>query len=331
MEKPYIYNGNKIDNDIRSLIETVIITNKVKHIPKEAFADAVNLKNIIIPESVLTIGKEAFSYCLSLEEIIIPNSVGFIDEFAFELCKNLKNIKLPENIMIINEGTFQYCPALMYIRIPATVQYISYGSFEDCESLSVIIFDAFFVSDEDDFGNRKVLVRLANEMLLDEQGIEEDAFSGCESLKTIVIDCVDNKYKYKFEKLDDQIQITSFEDKNLQFLHIANKELIRRIFNIEDSVPFKNISHELYSISHERVSPYFRPVDNHTYLPSLPTRLRPPRTTIDRIPPEILKKVFFDYGKSKRRRSKSKKKSKSKKVIRKSKKVIRKSKRRRSK
>lgn len=123
--------------------------------------------NSVIPNDgrVTSIGSYAFAGNKHLTSIEIPNSVTSIDSEAFKGCTSLKSVSLPRGLTNIEYGAFKNCTKLTGILIPGCVTEIDSWAFENCEALSVVLF-----------GENSQL-----------QSIGRGAFSGCESLTSIVL------------------------------------------------------------------------------------------------------------------------------------------------
>lgn len=128
-------------------------------------------KNITIPETikgydkkkriVTGIGRQAFKR-YSIENIKLPKTIQSIESNAFEGCSSLKSIGLPDELLSIGHSAFKDCISLKVITIPKGVQNIETSAFKDCYSLkSVGIPDGITI------GN--------------------SAFSGCSSLKSVIV------------------------------------------------------------------------------------------------------------------------------------------------
>ncbi|MCR5124838.1 MAG: leucine-rich repeat domain-containing protein [Treponema sp.] len=65
---------------------SITIPDGVREIEYSAFYDNKTLSSVVIPEGVTTIGKEAFEGCSSLSSVVIPDSVRKIGDKAFMGC-----------------------------------------------------------------------------------------------------------------------------------------------------------------------------------------------------------------------------------------------------
>ena len=71
------------------MIPGVIEGTKVVGIGDSSFKGCYSLTSVVIPDSVTSIGEYAFAGCSSLTSVTIPDSVTSIGEYAFEGCKSL--------------------------------------------------------------------------------------------------------------------------------------------------------------------------------------------------------------------------------------------------
>jgi hypothetical protein len=120
--------------------QTVIISNKVKSIPKGAFQECGEIIKVIIPDSVITIGDDAFSES-GITSIIIPNSVTTIGEGVFSEC-NLTSIVIPDSVISIGERAFYICSNLRSLHIGNAVISIGERAFSNCPFDRLVIPDS---------------------------------------------------------------------------------------------------------------------------------------------------------------------------------------------
>ena len=174
----------------KSLITSVVITNKVTNVPNFTFYGYDEIANVTFGEDVISIGEYAFAQCTSLTSITIPDNVTSIGEDAFSGCENLATVVLPSNLGYIVAELFWYCGSLTDIVIPSTVEYIGGSAFEGCNSLDSVVFEDNSQLTEIGyyaFGGCTALesVDFGENSVLETIGI--DAFISCESLTEITI------------------------------------------------------------------------------------------------------------------------------------------------
>ncbi len=153
--------------------ETVVIPDGITEISDDAFNCCHNLKNITIPDSVTKIGEGAFSVCIGLTNITIPKNVTGIGDGAFCDCRELASITIPSRVTKIGRSVFEYCNNLVSIKVSGDNK--TYHDKHNCliETKS------------------KTLIAGCKNSIIPNDGsvskIGNDAFSGCEELKSIII------------------------------------------------------------------------------------------------------------------------------------------------
>ena len=185
---------------------------------------------VVIPDSVTEIGDEAFWGCENLTSIEIPKGVEVIRENTFAACTSLTSVEIPDSVTQIRYRAFSGCTSLTSIKIPDSVKVIEPYAFAACTSLKKIIVDkgnpnycsrdgVLYSKDMSILvavpGARKSFVIpdsvtligygafILNESLtsieipssVNEIGV--DAFVGCTSLKEIIVDEGNQKYRSK--------------------------------------------------------------------------------------------------------------------------------------
>ena len=198
----------------RKNLESITIPDGITEIADEAFYGCISLKNIIIPNSVSTLYSNAFSGCSSLTSILFPEGIklwGRLDDSeddyeedcigycAFSGCRSLTSIVIPEGVNFIANEAFSNCTSLENIVIPNSVSVISSESFSNCTSLeNIVIPDSVneMYSDAFKYCSNLTSIVFPKEVLLwgftwdehcEENCIGEGAFSGCSSIKSMVI------------------------------------------------------------------------------------------------------------------------------------------------
>ena len=197
-------------------LTTVVITSG-DSISDRAFEDCGTLTSIIIPDSITSIGYYAFSGCYGIIET--EGGVSYVDDWAidcdasatsvqlregtrgiatwaFTNCTGLTSITIPDSVTSIAHWAFDYCPSLTSITIPDSVVSIGYWAFKECTGLtSITVEDGNAVYHSD--GNclietaSKTLIAGCQTSVIPSDGsvtsIEDDAFSYCSGLTSIVI------------------------------------------------------------------------------------------------------------------------------------------------
>jgi hypothetical protein len=107
----FYYQGSR-----NTLIEKIIIGDKVESIPEGIFSYLANLKEIDIPDSVKKIEDYAF-YCNNVASLKIGNSVNSIGTMAFAVCQSLTEVTIPSSVTTIGTKAFYGCTLLSKILI----------------------------------------------------------------------------------------------------------------------------------------------------------------------------------------------------------------------
>ena len=173
-------------DDYRSAITTILITDGVTSIGRDAFLDCSSLTSITIPNSVTSIEWGAFEGCSSLTFITIPNSVTSIGIRAFLYCSSLTSITIPNSVTSIGDVAFADCSSLTSITIPNSVTSIGNHAFYGCSSLtSVTIPNGVTSIGVFAFSGCSSLtsITIPNSVT----SIGDFAFSGCKSLASVTI------------------------------------------------------------------------------------------------------------------------------------------------
>ncbi|KAL7544626.1 hypothetical protein ACHAWF_008088, partial [Thalassiosira exigua] len=141
------------------------VPSTVKKICREAFRDCYELEEMELCEGLQEIDYSAFNGCKSLQRMKIPFSVKLIGDFAFRACERLVEVEFCEGgLEEIGSNSFHGCVHLQRINmIPSTVKVIGREAFCGCERLEYV-------------GLREGL-----------ETIEQSAFSGCKSLRSMTI------------------------------------------------------------------------------------------------------------------------------------------------
>ena len=190
--------GDYAFRDCQSVNE-VTIPNSVKSIGEEAFGYCSSLTEIILPNSVETIGSSAFTFCSNLTKITNTNSITSIGDAAFWYCNNLRSLTIPNSVETIGNYAFCGCDGLTEINIPNSVLFIGNQAFSYCSSLTSIDVEennSVYTSE-----NGVLFNKTKTELIRYPGGkpdinyvipksvisIENEAFSGCNSLTKITI------------------------------------------------------------------------------------------------------------------------------------------------
>ena len=230
-----------------SALTEINIPDSVTEIGGGAFSVCISLKNLVLPDSVTKIGYDAFQACINLTGIVISESVISIGSGAFSSIRDLtsitvaagnkvydsrdncngiietktntliagcKNTVIPATVTRIGSKAFLGCCGLADLVIPESVTEIGYCAFFGAKLTSVVIsgkveeIGELAFRDLWDFLKRK---RAGNSVV----EIGERAFSGCSSLKSVIIpESVKVIYEHAFSGCS-----------NLTEVHLGNYEM----------------------------------------------------------------------------------------------------------
>ena len=165
---------------------TIIFSDELTTIGKEAFYECSGLTSVTIPNSVTTIGDYAFYDCSSLTSITIPNSVTTIGGGAFQECSSLISATIGNSVTRIEVSAFYDCTSLTSVTIGNSVTEIGWSAFEKCSALTSITIpnSVTTIGDEAFMDCRKLTsINIPNSV----KTIGEYAFYDCSGLTSITI------------------------------------------------------------------------------------------------------------------------------------------------
>jgi hypothetical protein len=71
------------------------------------------IKSVVISDGVTTIGKQAFHSCTRIESVTLPDSLESIGAYAFYKCEKLTEIAVPDSITSIGNAAFSGCDGIV--------------------------------------------------------------------------------------------------------------------------------------------------------------------------------------------------------------------------
>ncbi len=158
------YIGTSAFNSCSNL-EPVNLSEGLKQIGPNAFCNCTSLKSVTFPSTLREISNSAFYNCSSLEgELIIPEVLN-IASYAFYNCSSLESVYLSDGTIYIHDYAFANCTSITKVRMPQSTSIIFKYAFSGCSSLEEIT--------------------LTSQTSL--KRIDEGAFNGCWSLKSIIL------------------------------------------------------------------------------------------------------------------------------------------------
>lgn len=160
-------------------VVNIITGSQLQKIGDYAFEDCQNLTAINLPATAAQIGKGVFAGCVKLEELTVNGSVDFAPLFSdtpsddcyglarqdgtYYIPYSLKKLNIAQGSQTIKEGNYQGTQ-IERVNIPSSVAAVGAYAFEGADKLSVLNISGSGL-----------------------EVIENDAFSGCESLTEITL------------------------------------------------------------------------------------------------------------------------------------------------
>ena len=154
------------------------------------------IKDVVIPDTdIVRIGDNVFCNCKSLTSVTIPNDFISIGISSFEGCSSLTNITVPDSVKSIGYRAFAGCNKLECLTIGKGVSEIGGAAFRECTGKLVV--NCSIPNGYDGYGgvygthNKGVFAgsQFTNVIIGDgSKMIGDYAFSGCNSIQSIVID-----------------------------------------------------------------------------------------------------------------------------------------------
>lgn len=129
-------------NDIKSDIESVVISDGVTSIGNLAFYDCVNLTQVTLSKTVKQIGDYSFLDCENLQSVNTPDLIKKIGRAAFKMCKSLISFDFIDGINSIGSEAFFGCKSLTSIYLPSSLIQIGESVFAYCDNLKSATIDA---------------------------------------------------------------------------------------------------------------------------------------------------------------------------------------------
>ena len=203
--------------DGNTKIQKIELPESIIFIGSNAFIDCTNLREVILNNGLKTIKERAFECNKSLESIQIPDSVQELGENAFKECKHLKNVTIGKGIKSIKECTFSLCKKLEEVKIKGDIQTLESNAFENCTELKKISLKGTKFIGVGAFYNCAELKEL--DIKTTTIDIHPSAFSWCDRLDTITLDCDDVNFLNKADGISKIQRTLTIKTKK----HLENK------------------------------------------------------------------------------------------------------------
>ena len=187
-------------------LASIELPNTIQTIEEYTFYNCTSLKDVTIPSSVTTIGNHAFRNCSSIKSIIIPSSITSIGNYAFENCAallevyNLSTLEMSMgattngyvtfyakviHTSLDEESIFQSIGDFAFIVVDENVYLAGYTGKETELVLPESFNGKSYIIMADAFKDRTDITKVT--MTDGVVAIEDGAFYGCSSLKTVVL------------------------------------------------------------------------------------------------------------------------------------------------
>ena len=147
------------------------------------------IESVVIPDTVEIIAPRAFSRCRSLVSVDFGEGVREIQEQAFLYCTALKKIILPPMLESIGDGAFYGCSSAEEIFIPKTLEFwktnLDYVFFGECDSLKMLTFEDGLET----IGNYGAFTSMTLEKVVFPSSLkrlDDMSFNQCPLLKTVI-------------------------------------------------------------------------------------------------------------------------------------------------
>ena len=117
-------------------VEVDISKLEITEIPEGVFKDLKNISSIMLSDKVQKIGKEAFSGCSSLNNIRFSKGLTNIGNGAFSNCISLTFVSLDsEEKLTISSNAFSGCSSLVNLVLPKSLEKVDGDAFKNCSQL----------------------------------------------------------------------------------------------------------------------------------------------------------------------------------------------------
>ena len=138
----------EIDDEFKDFkAETIIISDGVTTIKKQAFYNNAYIKVVYIPKSIKNVQAAAFYHCEKLTDVIFESGISGVkigsenDQYngVFQNCEALKHVTIPEGVTDIGACIFYDCKNLESVHLPSTLKTIGDDAFHLCKEMSQLV------------------------------------------------------------------------------------------------------------------------------------------------------------------------------------------------
>jgi hypothetical protein len=186
--------------------DTYTIPEKVEWVGKHSFYKCLNLREVVITENVAFMGNNVFSDCSNIRLVNQSPHFKYINGvlynreltqiFHYSIGSKIKNIVIENGVRTIGRNSFWNAREIETVTIPEAVRQIGYNPFSYCLNLEFINHSPFYKLIDGVLysSDLKELVCCTSKVAEHEihlpvelVSIGRNAFTGCESLKTITL------------------------------------------------------------------------------------------------------------------------------------------------
>ena len=121
-------------------LEEVTIEYGVKRVGQFAFKGCSNIKSLEFPDSITEIAYGAMSECSSLTDIKLPNEIKKLNQYVLAGTA-ITDITIPDKVETISGYSLEKCKSLRKIVIPKSVLEIQSGAFWSDKNLSEVVIE----------------------------------------------------------------------------------------------------------------------------------------------------------------------------------------------
>ncbi len=189
-----------------SSLTSCVVPESLDRLNDRVFCDCPVLASFSFPEELVEIGDHAFYGCSNLQKAVFGDKLRKIGTEAFGICSDLEEVSFCHGVEEIGKGAFIASSSLKVVMLPTSISTIGEEAF--CASgITTITIPDIEIIPRLLFGNcpslKKVMMSGSKTAVIDKQAfylctelekiefppnlesIREEAFSKCESLKSV--------------------------------------------------------------------------------------------------------------------------------------------------